>query len=290
MLLSIAMPTRNSARYIRDALQSIRQALAGTGVAWETLIADGGSTDETREFVEAEPNARIVSWSDAGLYDGMNRAISAATGGFVLILNSDDLLIDVGIRAALDHFRRTPDCDMVSGDVLVGQDLGGATKTSPFRSLSADGAMFGIPAINARIYRRDVVVKAGPIWIDAGLAADREWLARLSASAVQRHRVDAPLYFYRQHEGSKTLANDAEASERIWRAECQLARRILADPKASPTLRSLARSAHALATFKLRVRGLSTSDLSGAVPETSLADLARGIGLTLRWRGKIAGS
>lgn len=72
-------------------LDSVQQQ---TGVKVEHLIIDGASSDGTVEFLTQYDNKcndiRILSKSDSGIYDAMNRGIALSRGKYVTFLNSDD--------------------------------------------------------------------------------------------------------------------------------------------------------------------------------------------------------
>lgn len=59
---------------------------------YEFIIIDGGSTDGSKELIErhAEKINYWVSESDTGVYNAMNKGIKAATGDFVVFMNSGD--------------------------------------------------------------------------------------------------------------------------------------------------------------------------------------------------------
>ena len=72
-------------------LDSVQQQ---RGVTVEHLIIDGASTDGTIDFLRAYRNTkhdiRILSQTDSGIYEAMNRGIALARGKYVIFLNSDD--------------------------------------------------------------------------------------------------------------------------------------------------------------------------------------------------------
>lgn len=49
-VVSVIMPTYNRLQLLRDAVESV---LAQTYSAWELIVADDGSTDGTRPYLEA---------------------------------------------------------------------------------------------------------------------------------------------------------------------------------------------------------------------------------------------
>lgn len=65
-----------------------------TGVLLEHLIIDGASTDGTIDFLKAYSNTqydiRIMSKTDTGIYEAMNRGIALSQGKYVIFLNTDD--------------------------------------------------------------------------------------------------------------------------------------------------------------------------------------------------------
>ena len=66
---------------------------------FEFIIIDGGSTDGSREVIEQYKD-KIDYWisePDKGIYNAMNKGIKAASGEFLLFLNSGDRLIDKNI-------------------------------------------------------------------------------------------------------------------------------------------------------------------------------------------------
>jgi glycosyltransferase involved in cell wall biosynthesis len=63
---------------------------------YEHIIIDGGSVDGTIEIIDKYRNnfSVVVSESDNGIYDAMNKGVSFAKGHFIAILNADDYYLD----------------------------------------------------------------------------------------------------------------------------------------------------------------------------------------------------
>lgn len=281
------MAVRNAAALLPDALASIPPSMGRSGASYEIVVADGASDDDTVAIASQAPHARLVSRSDGGLYDGMNRAIAAATGATVLLLNGDDELLPGGIAAALDALEREPSKAFASGLALFGAQRQGATLRRYSGPLSPEGIIFGVPAINARVFRRAVLERAGPLRTDLGLAADREYLLRLVQRNEKGAAVEQPIYFYRSHEGSKTLVVTREGAQRVYRANAQFAAHLVESSSASERVRSLARAELAVDRLKLRLTGADGSDSRS--PDTGIFDLLQGIRQAVRWRGVLSG-
>ena len=95
--------TLNSGSTLERCLRSVQMQ---TGVAFEHLIADGASTDDTlvivERFAQCYPLSLVCSRPDSGLYQAWNRAVERARGQWVLFLGSDDFLLsdDILLRVA----------------------------------------------------------------------------------------------------------------------------------------------------------------------------------------------
>lgn len=82
----------NSALTIRRTIESVLQQ---TYQNIEYVIVDGESTDDTLSIIKEYENVfgtriKVISESDKGIYDAMNKGIHLASGTLIGILNSDD--------------------------------------------------------------------------------------------------------------------------------------------------------------------------------------------------------
>lgn len=96
MRISIITPVYNRADCIGRCLESVAAENIG-GAKVEHVIADDGSTDDSAAIVEAfaetHPDVRLVRLSrNSGPNAARNAAIAAASGDFVLFIDSDDCL------------------------------------------------------------------------------------------------------------------------------------------------------------------------------------------------------
>lgn len=91
MKVSIITATYNSASTILDTVRSLE---CQTYVNIEYIIIDGASKDNTLDIINQSCSrvTKIISESDNGIYDALNKGISMATGDIVGFLHSDDLL------------------------------------------------------------------------------------------------------------------------------------------------------------------------------------------------------
>jgi len=80
--VSVVVVTFNALPWVEQALESVR--------GHETIVVDHGSTDGTLELVrERFPEARLIEQENKGLGGGSNAGMRAASGDWLLLLNSD---------------------------------------------------------------------------------------------------------------------------------------------------------------------------------------------------------
>jgi teichuronic acid biosynthesis glycosyltransferase TuaG len=92
-IVSIVMPTYNSEKFVREAIDSVR---AQTFDDWELIIVDDASIDETLKIIQStyakDPRVKILTQDfNQGAAIARNKAIAEARGRFIAFLDSDDL-------------------------------------------------------------------------------------------------------------------------------------------------------------------------------------------------------
>jgi len=88
-LISVIIPTFNSASFVADAVAS---ALEQTYPPLEVIVIDDGSTDNTQEILAPHWNViRYVKQPNAGAAAARNRGLDIAKGDWVAFLDSDDV-------------------------------------------------------------------------------------------------------------------------------------------------------------------------------------------------------
>lgn len=290
--ISLIMPALNAERFIAAALDSVPRAAEGLSI--ELILADGGSKDATRSIAAGYPFVRILDGPDQGLYHGLNRAIAVARGTYVALLNADDALHEGGLVELFKTAERYSGADMVTGGVSYGAIPNPSEVSYPRFSLSIEGLAFGIPAINARLFKASVFRETGPFRTDLGVGADREFLARAHIGGIRGVAVTHPVYHYRTHQGSLTLAGDDAARRRIWRSDIEVMQAILRMPGVSKRQARAAAQGLALLRAKQSLAHWRAGTAADPPPTQALSlyDCAR-LPLALRkwwrWRGEIAG-
>lgn len=87
MVVSIVTVTLNPGDLLRSTIESV---LGLTWDDWELIIQDGGSEDGSLDQIGDDARIKIFKEEDSGIYDAMNRAVSKASGNYVIFLNAGD--------------------------------------------------------------------------------------------------------------------------------------------------------------------------------------------------------
>lgn len=108
--VSIITVCYNSELTIEKTIQSV---LHQTYENLEYIIVDGKSTDKTLEIIEQyKPcfgaRMKVISESDEGIYDAMNKGIRNASGEVIGILNSDDYYENNTVESIVSALREEP--------------------------------------------------------------------------------------------------------------------------------------------------------------------------------------
>ena len=112
--VSVVIPTYNRAAFLKEAIESV---LAQTYQAWELIVIDDGSTDTTRETVEAyvkrDPRVRYLYQSNQGLPKTRARSLEFVRGQYVAFLDGDDLFLPEKLACQVEFLDAHPDVGMV---------------------------------------------------------------------------------------------------------------------------------------------------------------------------------
>ena len=185
---------------------------------------DGGSTDDTLEILGREPDLRVESGADGGLYDAINRGVALASGDVVGFLNADDVLTPGALAAVGRAFVAHPDAQMVSGGAEVFRTTAAGSETlihvndNGAKALREQDVIHGSPILNARFFRPGLLERVGPF--------DTRW----RRCAV----VDQVVYRSRAHAESLTFRGGVEVE--LTQEQLALCTARLSETRATPAL------------------------------------------------------
>ncbi len=224
-MVSIIIPTFNRARLLVQAVESV---LTQTFADYEIIVADDGSTDETRAALAGFAQLlqfRYLYQPNGGRSTARNLGIANARGQWLLFLDSDDVLLPDALAqlhgAAVEH----PTAGMVVGQTQFTDHRLRLQRTltprlapdTPYPALIAC-EFFLLPG--AFIVRRDVLTEVGMFDPAVEPAEDFDFALRvaLRSSVVA---VQAPVVQHRMHDSNTSPA-------KVYRGANKVARKHLA--------------------------------------------------------------
>ena len=179
MRLSIVTINRNNAAGLEKTMKSVA---AQTFKEFEYIVIDGASTDNSVEVIKAHESEfahlHWVSEPDKGIYNGMNKGLRKATGDYVQILNSGDVLASADVvermLAALVD-KNTP--DILYGNMVKAFADGSFLRDRGFAGVSPTmyGFIHGTLNHDPVYIRRSLFDKFGYYREDLPITADWRW-------------------------------------------------------------------------------------------------------------------
>jgi glycosyltransferase involved in cell wall biosynthesis len=188
MRVSIITVVFNNKKFIQDAIDSVKSQRYNN---LEYIIIDGGSTDGTIEIIKNNMNIIdvLISESDKGIYDAMNKGIVNATGDIIGILNSDDEFFSANVICdVIEVFEKYNDIDLVIGNVQYVNPINKKIKREYLSSNFQRWMMrFGfMPAHTATFVKKDCYKKVGVYSLNYKIASDFDWFCRVFYSQSLR--------------------------------------------------------------------------------------------------------
>jgi hypothetical protein len=113
--VSVCIPTYNYGRFLGAAIDSV---LAQEYGAFELIVVDNASTDDTPAVVAARQDPRLRAYRNdrnVGLFGNFARCLELAAGEFVKFLAADDWLHPAYLREAMVLMERHATAAIVSG-------------------------------------------------------------------------------------------------------------------------------------------------------------------------------
>lgn len=184
-LISIIVPTFNSAGTLADALESAAgQSFRG----FELIVSDGASGDATlamaQEWSSRVPSLRVDSRPDRGVYDAINRGVEMSRGRWFMVLGSDDRLHapDTLARLAAALGECADEVEWVYGDVIMmGENSCGVPPGGRFAGPMPLRRMIKANICQqAIVYRRSLFAALGGF--DLGYRIYADWAFNLRAA------------------------------------------------------------------------------------------------------------
>lgn len=211
--ISVLLPVRGDARFLAQAIASLQ---AQSFAQWEAIVR---AVDGAQLPAIDDPRVRCIDTGATNDAEALAAAAAQASGGFLCVLDGDDLLEVNAFAALLAAFDAQPEAGMAySRHVLV--DAGNAViAPGPLCELpySPEALLLDFMTGPLQLIRRDAWTNAGGFTADYPDAADYDLCLRLSETCTIAH-VPQPLYRRRVHPQSPAVLRWVEQIEDRYRA------------------------------------------------------------------------
>lgn len=120
--VSLVIPSYNRATLIGETIDS---ALAQDEAFHEIIVVDDGSTDGTAQILAGYGDRiKPIFLANGGVQRARNTGVAHATGDFVTLCDSDDLLTPDFLSTAMAWFRRHPEYEAFYSNFVTFNNLG----------------------------------------------------------------------------------------------------------------------------------------------------------------------
>ena len=225
MKISIITVTYNAASVLQRTLDSVK---GQTCQQIEHLIIDGASKDDTISMVEAYKaqcsyEVVILSETDKGLYDAMNKGLRLATGDYLVFLNAGDTLHAKDTLETIVNSLQTVNKQpgVIYGDTAITDGEGKflyLRRLRPPKQLSWKSFRQGMLVCHQAFYALTAIAKDIPYDLHYRYSADVDWCIKVMKEAERQHlplvNTNAILANYLE-EGQTTIHHRASLKERF---------------------------------------------------------------------------
>lgn len=224
-LISVVMNGFNSARYLAEALESVRSQ---SYARWELVFWDNCSEDDSERIVHGFRETRfrfLRAPRRMTLAAGRNAAVGQARGDWIAFLDCDDIWLPFKLERQIARLRSAPpgerEVGMVYGRTVSFSDRGDEGETTYqyegrplpegdiLRALLLEGNL--VPIVSALVSRRAFDATGGIP--ERYTFAEDYWLFLAIAARYRVLCVQEPCCRYRIHEASATARNKLVSHE-----------------------------------------------------------------------------
>ncbi|MEW5894785.1 MAG: glycosyltransferase [Candidatus Omnitrophota bacterium] len=227
---SIITVCRNAENDIEKTIQSV---LKQTYPDIEYIIIDGKSTDRTLDVVGRyrDRMAQIISEPDTGIYDAMNKGISAASGDILYFLNAGDTLTGPTVIAQIADAFEKKFVDIVYGKCHytdIPENRRNRYTKARFHANSIWEIARNSPPQQCFFYRQHCFKNIGTFNTSYSIAGDLDWILRALKNKLTPCFTDIEIANYsltgKSHQGGghkymerfSAFASNLNAGELVW--------------------------------------------------------------------------
>ena len=220
-LVSVIIPMKNAARFVRAAVESV---LAQADVELEIIVIDDGSSDRSAEIVRGidDPRVRIIPGPRKGISAAFNAGLADAKGEFLARCDADDLYPSDRLPWQVQFLQSHPDFGAVSGSFTTMTQRGNVVVEHKTEAAGAEVTDelrrgHGRSHVCAYLFRTELLRQIGGCREFFVTAEDVDLQFRL-AEITRIWHEPRPAYLYRLHGTS--ITHRQRSGERAFFERC----------------------------------------------------------------------
>lgn len=212
MQLSVIIPVYNVKDYLVRCVESVITECEG--LEYEVLLIDDGSTDGCAalcdELAARYTDVQVFHKQNGGLSDARNYGVTRAVGEYVFYLDSDDYLVEGGLKAECEEAMRGGS-DVVCGNFYYKYpDYKMLFNKNPYETQIIEGGERSLRVLIEGVYyqnfawgkliRRSLAERN--LFPKGKLFEDTYWFHHILHQANRVTVINAPVVYYEQRDGS----------------------------------------------------------------------------------------
>ena len=212
--VTICIPIYNTVKYLERCVNSV---LSQTYSNLEVILTDDGSTDGSGqlcdEFARNDERVRVIHKDNGGEASARNAALKAATGDYVMFIDSDDEYLPNAVQMMVETMEAN-DADLVIGGYIERNGTVEHFSTGHQRCYSAqemaytyltDKCQYSMPyigsTVNAKLFRRDLLIGWDAVFDERFVIGnDSVFMCNYLAHVRYVYDVLCPVYIYYKYQ------------------------------------------------------------------------------------------
>lgn len=218
------MPARDAAHTITAAIQSVCEQ---TFEDWELLVVNDSSRDHTaavaNSFAASDPRCRLLHAPSPGIVAALNEGLAQSRAPWIARIDADDLMPPRRLELQLEHARKNPDLDLVSGWIIHGGDEGGFSRyidwlnaLSTPEDICLKRFIESPVAHPSVIFRRELPERLGG-YCDGDFPEDYELWLRWLGGGARFGKIPHPVLIWNDSPGRLTRIDPRYGTDRFYR-------------------------------------------------------------------------
>ncbi len=210
-MISVLIPTYNSAIYIGEALESVLQQ---TRKDFEIIVVDDGSTDETRHIVESfSDSVKYFYQENAGIGTARNRCVQLSAREFLAFLDADDVWLPDKLDLQLREFEADDSLEAVFGMVKQVLQTEWKQETAKQTVYEDDEELFKGYAPGTMLIRRQSFLRVGMFPETQTVGEFIDWFLRAKELDVKMKLLPDLTMLRRVHQGNMMIRQRAAVQD-----------------------------------------------------------------------------